>query len=47
MAGCYISKASYVRVGEQSLDNFYKPFHLVEYYRYIRFFADGECLESV
>lgn len=39
--GCYISKLSYVRPGEKSLDNFYRPFHVVEYYRYVRFFPDG------
>ena len=41
-AGVYISKSSYVRQGERSLDTFYKPFHTVVYYRYLRFFADGE-----
>lgn len=39
--GVYISKSSYVRQGEHSLDTFYKPFHTVVYYRYLRFFADG------
>lgn len=39
--GAYISKASYARAGEKSLDNFYSPWHLVEYYRYFRFFSDG------
>lgn len=42
--GVYISKASYARAGEQSLDNFYRPWHLVEYYRYFRFFANGSVL---
>jgi len=41
--GVYISKATYVRQGEQSLDSFYSPWHLVEYFRYIRFFPDGLC----
>lgn len=40
--GVYISRASYVRQGEQSLDSFYSPWHLVEYYRYLRFFPDGK-----
>ncbi|XP_077990409.1 F-box only protein 9-like [Glandiceps talaboti] len=40
--GVYISKASYVRHGERSLDQFYRPWHTVEYYRYIRAFPDGE-----
>ena len=33
---------SYMRQGERGLDNFYKPFHFVEYYRYVRFFPEGE-----
>lgn len=35
---------SYYRQGERSLDNFYKPFHLVEYFRYVRFFPEGKIL---
>ena len=46
-AGCYISRASYVRAGEQSLDGLYKPYHLVVYYRFLRFFPDGECVVEV
>ena len=42
--GVYISKASYAREGEKSLDNFYRPWHLVEYYRYLRFFSNGTML---
>lgn len=43
--GCYISKTSYVRYGERSFqDQFYRPVHLVEYYRYMRFFPDGSVL---
>ena len=42
--GCYISRASYVRAGEQSLDGLYKPYHLVAYYRFLRFFPDVESL---
>ncbi|XP_078695624.1 F-box only protein 9-like isoform X1 [Branchiostoma floridae x Branchiostoma belcheri] len=42
--GVYISKTSYVRPGEQGLDTFYRPFHVVEYYRYMRFFPDGTML---
>lgn len=46
--GCYISKLSYVRAGEKSLDSYYRPFHMVEYYRYVRFFPDGVifCMTS-
>eukprot|EP00053_Salpingoeca_punica_P020071 m.207166 g.207166 ORF g.207166 m.207166 type:complete len:534 (+) comp17785_c0_seq10:194-1795(+) len=39
--GLYISRNAYVRYGEQSLDQFYKPVHLVEFFRYMRFFSDG------
>lgn len=42
--GVYISKTSYARAGEQSLDNFYRPWHLVEYFRYMRFFSDGNMI---
>lgn len=30
----YISKTTYIRQGEQSLDGFYRAWHQVEYYRY-------------
>ncbi|KAK3588589.1 hypothetical protein CHS0354_001914 [Potamilus streckersoni] len=43
-SGCYISKTSYSRLGEKSLDNFYRPWHQVEYFRYVRFFPDGIVL---
>jgi F-box protein 9 len=42
--GVYISRSSYVRHGEQSLDKFYRPFHTVVYYRYLRFFSDGSVV---
>lgn len=43
--GCYISKTTYLRYGERSFqDQFYRPVHLVEYYRYIRFYPDGSVL---
>lgn len=42
--GVYISKTSYIRQGEQSLDGFYRAWHHVEYYRYLRFFPDGQVL---
>ncbi len=38
---------SYYRYGERGLDNFYKPFMMVEYYRYVRFFPEGENWEVV
>ncbi|CAH1971756.1 unnamed protein product [Acanthoscelides obtectus] len=43
--GCYISKTTYIRNGENSFqDQFYRPWHLVTYYRYLRFFPDGSVL---
>ncbi|XP_071966276.1 F-box only protein 9-like [Antedon mediterranea] len=42
--GIYISKIQYYRFGEAGLDHFYKPFHLVEYYRYLRVFPDGHVI---
>nr|CAH0098555.1 unnamed protein product [Daphnia galeata] len=39
--GCYISKTSYVRQGENSFqDTNYQPWHLVNYFRYLRFYPD-------
>ncbi|XP_017139970.1 F-box only protein 9 [Drosophila miranda] len=44
-SGCYISKTTYLRMGENSFqDQFYRPVQLVEYYRYIRFMPDGKVL---
>ena len=31
-----------MRQGEASLDRFYRPFHTVVYYRYLRFFSNGK-----
>ncbi|XP_034250568.1 F-box only protein 9 isoform X2 [Thrips palmi] len=43
--GCYISKTSYLRAGENSFqDQFYQPWHVVEYFRYLRFFSEGSVL---
>lgn len=43
--GCYISKTTYIRHGENSFqDQFYRPWHIVTYYRYLRFFPDGLVL---
>lgn len=33
--GVYISKTSYIRQGEKSLDGFYRAWHHVEYYRWM------------
>lgn len=42
--GVYISKTTYYRPGEKGMDNYYKPMHVVDYYRIIRFFPDGQVL---
>nr|XP_033794182.1 F-box only protein 9 isoform X2 [Geotrypetes seraphini] len=42
--GVYISKTIYIRQGEQSLDGFYRAWHQVEYYRYMRFFPEGQVM---
>ncbi|XP_026134881.1 F-box only protein 9-like isoform X1 [Carassius auratus] len=42
--GVYISKTSYIRQGEESLDGFYRAWQQVEYYRYLRFFPDGQVM---
>lgn len=42
--GVYISKTTYIRQGEESLDGFYRAWHQVEYYRYLRFFSDGQVM---
>ncbi|XP_051503434.1 F-box only protein 9 isoform X1 [Myxocyprinus asiaticus] len=42
--GVYISKTSYIRQGEESLDGFYRAWHQVEFYRYLRFFPDGQVM---
>ncbi|XP_069174209.1 F-box only protein 9 isoform X2 [Procambarus clarkii] len=40
--GCYISRTTYFRAGESSFqDQNYQPWHLVHYYRYLRFFPNG------
>ncbi|KAJ8264701.1 hypothetical protein GJAV_G00152750 [Gymnothorax javanicus] len=42
--GVYISKTTYIRQGEESLDGFYRAWHQVDYYRYLRFFSDGQVM---
>lgn len=41
--GCYISKTTYIRPGEDSFqDHLYRPWHLVAYYRFLRYLeTDG------
>ncbi|CAH0724003.1 unnamed protein product, partial [Brenthis ino] len=43
--GVYISKTTYLRHGENSFqDHFYRPWYLIDYYRYLRFFPEGLVL---
>lgn len=43
--GCYISKITYQRLGENSFqDQFYRPVQIVEYFRLIRFFPSGDLI---
>ncbi|KAF6772594.1 hypothetical protein AHF37_08869 [Paragonimus kellicotti] len=39
--GCYLCRISYVRAGEVHFGVYYRPMHLVVYYRGIRFYPDG------
>ena len=44
--GCYISRVTYLREGERGFqDNeFYKSWHMVSYYRILRYFPGGQVL---
>jgi F-box protein 9 len=42
-AGCYVSKITYIREGERGFqDQNYRPWHVVEYHRFLRFFPGGQ-----
>lgn len=42
--GIYISRVSYTRPGEQGMDEHYRPFHVVQYFRCLRFFPGGKAM---
>lgn len=43
--GVYISRTRYIRQGDIGFQDLtYRPFHIVRYYRYLRFFPDGRVL---
>lgn len=43
--GVYISKTRYIRQGDVGFQDItYRPFHVIRYYRYIRFFPDRRVL---
>jgi len=45
-SGCYVSKMTYIRAGEKGFQDqdTYKPWHVVEYYRFLRFFPGGQAI---
>ena len=45
-SGCYTSKMSYIRAGEKGFQDqeAYKPWHVVEYFRFLRFFPGGQVV---
>jgi len=45
-SGCYISRMSYIRAGERGFQDHdtYKAWHVVEYYRFLRFFPGGQVV---
>ena len=45
--GVYVMKGRYLRNGEKDLSGFYAPFHVVEYFRYIRFLPDGSVMHCM
>lgn len=43
--GVYISRTRYIRQGDVGFQDItYRPFHVIRYYRYLRFFPDGRVL---
>ena len=47
LTGCYISRTTYLRPGEHGMENFCWPFHMVAYYRYLRFLSEGGHIKRV
>jgi len=47
--GCYVSKMTYIREGERSFQDHesYRAWHMVEYFRLIRFFPGGRMLMCI
>lgn len=45
-SGCYISKMTYIREGERGFQHHetYRAWHIVQYFRFIRFFPGGRML---
>mmetsp|Transcript_36659 Transcript_36659/g.32853 ORF Transcript_36659/g.32853 Transcript_36659/m.32853 type:complete len:87 (-) Transcript_36659:8-268(-) len=39
--GVYCMKEKYIRPGVKDLTGFYKPYHVIEFFRYLRFYPDG------
>lgn len=47
--GCYISKMTYIREGERGFQDHqtYRAWHMVQYFRFIRFFPGGRVLMAI
>ncbi|EGD75141.1 hypothetical protein PTSG_06796 [Salpingoeca rosetta] len=45
--GVYVSRVVYFRRGEQSLDDLYRPWHTVQYFRYLRLLPCGHAISAL
>lgn len=45
--GVYQMKEKYIRSGTKDLTDFYKPYHVIEFYRYLRFYTDGFVISYI
>jgi len=47
--GCYVSKMTYIREGERGFQDHenYRAWHVVQYYRFFRFFPGGRLLMTI
>lgn len=47
LKGYYILKEKYLKIGEMDINHTYDPIHVVEYFRYIRFFENGLAIMCI
>ena len=45
--GTYTMKGKYLRNGQKDLSGLYSPYHVVEYYRHLRFFPNGVVMSGL
>jgi hypothetical protein len=45
--GVYVMKEKYIRAGTKDLHGFYDPYHVIEFYRYLKFFPDGHAISCL